>query len=422
MDRSAALPSRLRHLLPVAIAISASITGCGRRQELETCNINERSCQEDVYYAVVRARGDGFDPFDGVPPIRTITKQQYEKELFPDGLPKPPPADDDDAGVPDPPPETKVEPWDVSLQWLGLLKKSVSSGQAQAQDFLVTVAAFYTWDTQTVTIVTNPDIPKRNPRYDTVLLAHELVHAFQDNDSDLTLSDGTVDGNWASNAYIEGEARMYEYLIGMEIDDVSPYRVDWSGFFHSDVEGQRTGIVGRTSRLYSTWWFLYSLGTNAIVERWLDGGNASVRYFARHAPSRTIDYLAALEDVEVTPAPPLACRVELPGSTFQYRHYNRLGALNFYAFLLGGQVPEAEAWRAAVDWRDDQLFVYFDPEPKTVAMTWRLRFATRATAELTVKAAETLPMLRAERQGNDVVIVGSEESQADWPGAVECGP
>ena len=125
-----------------------------------------------------------------------------------------------------------------------------------------------------------------------------------------------------------------------------------------------------------------------------------MRYFARHAPSRAIDYLAALEDVEVTPAPPLACRVELPGSTFQYRHYNRLGALNFYAFLLGGQVPEADAWRAAVDWRDDQLFVYFDPEPKTVAMTWRLRFATRATAELTVQAAQDLAdaARRAARQ------------------------
>ena len=197
MARSTASPRCLRQLLPLAIAISALATGCGRREELEGCDINERSCQEDVYYAVVRARGDGFDPFDGVPPIRTITKQQYAEELFPDNPPqlnhkdacapaeddedagtdKPPPEDDEDAGIDDPPPEPKIEPWDVSLQWLGLLQKSVSSGQAQAQNFLVSVAAFYTWDTQTVTIVSDPDICKRNPRADAVLLAHELVHA-----------------------------------------------------------------------------------------------------------------------------------------------------------------------------------------------------------------------------------------------------
>ena len=55
-------------------------------------------------------------------------------------------------------------------------------------------------------------------------------------------------------------------------------------------------------------------------------------------------------------------------------------------------------------------------------MTWRLRFASDATAELTVEAAKHFPMLRAERLGNDVVIVGSEADQAEWEGATDCGP
>ncbi len=432
-----------RQLLALGAGLVLSLlsaSGCGRREELETCDINQRSCQEDVYYAVVRARGDGYDPFDGVPPIRTISKDAYEKELFPDGIPQPPP-DDDDAGVPEPPPETKVNPWDVSLQWLGLLQKRVSSGQAQAQDFLVTVAAFYTWDTQTVTIVTNPDIPVRNPRADTTLLAHELVHALQDNESDLSLSDGTLDGNFASNAFIEGEARMYEYLIGREIDDESPRAADWGRFFRWDVGIQRTEIAKGSSRLYSTWWFLYSLGTNALMERWLDGGNASVRHFARYAPRRAIDYLAAFEGVAVTPVAPLACRVQPPADSFQYTHYNRLGALNFYAFLLASldpavardgdrwlaanraddDLPDEELWNAALDWRDDQLFVFFEPEEQTVAMTWRLRFSSGASAERTIAAARLLPMLRAERHGKDVVIVGGEPALAEWEGAVNCG-
>src|SRR5262249_9064928 len=86
--------SHLCPLLLVAITSGALSLGCGRREELESCDINQQACQESVYYAVMRARGDGFDPFDGVPPIRTITKKEYEKELFPNGLPKPPPPDE----------------------------------------------------------------------------------------------------------------------------------------------------------------------------------------------------------------------------------------------------------------------------------------------------------------------------------------
>jgi hypothetical protein len=235
---------------------------------------------------------------------------------------------------------------------------------------------------------------------------------------------------------------MYEYLIGKEIDDVSAHAVDWSSFFHWDVGLQRAAIASRTSRISATWWFLYTLGANALFERWLDGGNASVRHFARYAPRRAIEYLAALEGVPVTPSTPLACRVQPPGSTFQYTHFNRMGAITFYAFLLstldpavikdserwyeandaGEELPDEALWRAALDWRDDQLFVYFEPETEVVAMTWRLRFSSKATAERTVEAARQFPMLRAERLGNDVVIVGSEADQAEWEGAVDCRP
>ncbi|HEX7597952.1 MAG TPA: hypothetical protein VF518_07035, partial [Polyangia bacterium] len=47
----------------------------------QLCDIAEASCQEDIYLADLRLRGDGFDPFAGIPPIRTIDEDQFRKEL-----------------------------------------------------------------------------------------------------------------------------------------------------------------------------------------------------------------------------------------------------------------------------------------------------------------------------------------------------
>ena len=54
---------------------------CKPTAELEPCNIAQSECQLDIYYALLRLRGDGADPFGGVPPIRTLTLEQYEREL-----------------------------------------------------------------------------------------------------------------------------------------------------------------------------------------------------------------------------------------------------------------------------------------------------------------------------------------------------
>lgn len=472
MDVSSTFVAPISAALAVAIA-----TGCGRREELHACNIDDRTCQEDVYYAVIRARGDGFDPFDGVPPIRNLTKEQYRRELFPErSLP-------DDTT--DPPVRPTIDPWDVSLQQLGLLRRMVSAEDASGEDFALKVAAFYTWATQTVTVVVDPELcpDDRNLRWETTLLAHELVHALQDNESNLTVSDGTVDGDFASSTLIEGEARMYEYLLGAEIDEVSPQALDWEHQFEIEVDGERAAVAVGTSRFFSVWTYAYPLGSSVFMQRWLQGGNAAVRDLSRHAPRRSVDYMAAHAGAEVTPAPALTCQPAAPSPAFDLTHLQRLGALQLHAFLMGTEEPpnaaetgesaepvvddvgmktehaaapgtgcgaaaappprepraeeiaaaaaakaraeallarEPDAWRTALEWRDDQLFIYFDPDGQSVALTWRVRFASQAAAERTVAAANRLPALRAERRGRDALIVSADPGLPDWPGADEC--
>ena len=56
--------------LPLSVITLALLTGCHGR-DLELCDIAQSDCQQDVYYADLRLRGDGYDPFGGIPPIRT---------------------------------------------------------------------------------------------------------------------------------------------------------------------------------------------------------------------------------------------------------------------------------------------------------------------------------------------------------------
>ena len=102
--------------------------------------------------------------------------------------------------------------------------------------------------------------------------------------------------------------------------------------------------------------------------------------------------------------------------------FDRFGAIQLYGFLAAAtQQPEAEAWDTALAWRDDLLWIYFDEEAEQVAVTWRIRLASRDAADAVVEAARTLPSLRAERIGTDALIIGSDADEAEsWPGAADC--
>jgi hypothetical protein len=391
-----------------------SLLGCSRQLELDACSIADESCQQDVYYAVVRLRGDGWDPFDGLPPIRTITLEQYRDELTPDEPAKP--ADPD--AEPKPP---EVDPWDVALRWLGLVTPSSTAMQAATENRLANVAAYYSSREQRVTVIDRGRPSSDDDHYaDTVLLVHELVHAFQDNEVRAAPVDHTTDGGFAGRALIEGEARLYEHLAAAEIDRVSPQNLDWHTHYARRIAGLRSQLSQQRSPFYAVSWFVYDLGADMLMNGWLRGGNAAVRELGATFPRTAVGFMARHEGMTVDGAPKIDCRVDPPDDGFELAGHDRFGAMQLYAFLTGAEMHEPDAWRSALGWRDDRLWLYFDEESEQVALSWRVRLASTEAADAVVAIAEQQPMLRAERRGNDALIVGSEVALAAWPGAVDC--
>ena len=400
-------------LVPASLWLIASLPGCSRQRELQACRIAERSCQEDVYYAVVRLRGDGWDPFEGVPPIRTITADAYRDELTPDEVPEPP----EPGAEPEPPP---VEPWDVALRWLGLVKPTSTAPEAAIDNSVNNVAAYYAPDEQSVTVIAHDGDDLVDNRWDTVLLVHELVHAFQDNEVSAAPAGLTTDGGFAGTALIEGEARLYQDLARAEIDGVAALNWDWHAEVTGSVEWRRAQLPGSGATFYDVKWHAYDLGTDVLMDGWLRGGNAAVRALADTFPQSAVELMARYERVELDRAARLDCRVEPPEQSFELAGHDRFGAMQLYGFLTAAGGHEPDAWRTALDWRDDLLWLYFDEQSEQVALSWRIRLASVAAADAVVALAGQVPMLRAERTGNDALIVGSEAALADWPGAVDC--
>jgi hypothetical protein len=445
----------------VQLALASMILlACGRRAEIEACNIAQRSCQEDIYYEIVRLRGDGFDPFQGVPPMRTITLGEYRDELTADQAPP--------AQAPAPKEPPKIDPVQVAFQLLGLVARTTSTAAAAIDDRVNNVAAFYDWNRSDVTVIDRGD--EHNDGADTTLLAHELVHAFQHAEQSLGATLNTTDSNFADQALVEGEAVLYEHLIGAEIQGIPPRQVDWKRYYAGWTASLRASMVEWTadrlwthrlsatqakSPYYAVSWFVYPFGANLLTNAWLEGGNSAVRKLATDAPRHSLHFMASMAGVKPSPSATLPCQVEPPAKSFTRIVFDRFGAMQVYAFLGAQGLDEATSWAQALHWRDDLIWIYFDEKSQTVAVSWRIRFSQRSAADLAFTAIATsgtleraddgadapssyervakpsaldradlprLPALSASRHGDDLVITGSNDADllASWPGASEC--
>jgi hypothetical protein len=415
----------LSALSVASLALALPLIACGPPKQLEPCNIATESCQEDVYYALVRLRGDGYDPLADIPPISTLTVDQYRRQLE-GSQTDPPPADDDDGGVPDEPnepdepDEPKVEPWDTALQLLGLVLPAVSSGQASIDNQVTHVAAFYASDTRSVTVIDRGN--ERDDKADTILLLHELVHALQDRELSADLTDGTTDGILAARALTEGEATFYEHLGRAEIEDISPFPLDWDGFYTRWLGGGRNNLPNERSPFYGVRWFIYPLGAHYLTDAWLAAGNAGVRHAYAEPRRYMAQFMAGYGASSGARTSRVRCDIKPPNTAYVRRGYDRFGALQVYAFLTGASVPDGEGWPLAFGWVDDLIAVYFEPEDEIVLLTWRIRFADEDAAARALELVQLNPAVRGQVRGRDLVLIGGndEDVAADFRGALDC--
>lgn len=345
--------------------------------EFATCDITQRACQEDVYYRLLGLRGDGYDPFGGLPPVSVITEAEFRTMLENEAA----------ASAQEGP-----NPYDKALALLHFTSSTRSPGDAGAgtdggdagsttstiDDEVAHIYAFYDQNARSITIISHPNQTGDHVREEAmVTLAHELVHALQDRELDLNRSDiQSTDESFAYHALIEGDARFYEYMftndvrkmIGLAARDVlslPDVELAWD-YENFDQLG---------SPLFAARALMYPLGAKYEAAAFRSGGNAAVRHAYAKAPRRTVGFLVG-DDGRVPPVgtgeacdAPVALALEPNNDTIGADHF---GALLFYTFLRGWNVPHDLAFATAQTWTGDSMVVQATPDFRTSAAAWRI--------------------------------------------------
>ena len=415
----------------VSALLAFTIAGCGGEEPLVACNIAMRSCQEDIYYALLRMRGDGFDPVAQRPPIRTITKEDYCRAHDASKQPDDKPESEPEPDVPEPEPEDPpLVPWDFALHVLGLVKPTQTTGQASGDNLCSVVAAFYSTETRAVTVIDSGPRPDETQEHraqreqgETALLVHELVHALQDPELSGAQFDGTTDSNLTARTLTEGEATFYQRIAEREMIDGDPEGHDWQTDYADWLSERRDSIGGHSSPFFGVQWFIYPLGAQYLTDAWLSGGNAAVRRAYAHPRRFMQQFIAGYGHGAEVLDPALSCPVAAPSSSYVLVKGDRFGALVVYGFMRRAGIADQDAWPLAAAWNDDRILVFFDPRAKIAVMTWVIRFEHEGDAERVLELREiTDPRLRTEARGRDLIFSASSDEAAanGWSGGLDC--
>jgi hypothetical protein len=370
----------------------------------DNCDILEADCRQRIFDAVVCVRGTPGE----LPAVRTLTEDEYRAELIAEN--------DADAGVDEP-----DDVWSTGLALVGLLDPQESAESASTDDLTEDVAGYYDPDTSSITLI-DRDHPEDSDESQS-LLAHELVHALQDQEMGLIeLGDRTghsYDAYYARRCLTEGEATLYEELAlellrGLPVDtgylDVSlAWRLKY---------GRREVAITR-SPVSSLWQLTYPVGTRFLADAWLAGGNAEVQGLYWGVPQSTIYWMHgydAFVERSGQLVRPLACNAARAPEGFELNDVTSFGSFAVYALLAhalvdDGIYPVEAAWQDALAWRQDSLSVFVSAE-ENVAVSWRILFESDAVAE---RIADQLRSdasieLKTIARGREVELLAAESA------------
>jgi hypothetical protein len=412
---------RANRILLTALALLGTAAGCAR--DLETCDITERVCQETVYYRLLARRGDGYDPFGGLPPVSVITEAQFRSILEAEAARQ-------SAEGPN--------PWDPALGLLhfagsppspdgGVPADGGDGGSSGVDDEVEHVLAYYDPENKTVTIISHPNQTGAYVRENAmVTLAHEFVHALQDRELDLDppAEATSLDQYLARLGMIEGDARFYEYLFTVDMlrmmgrtppdpTEMPDEELDYA-YTHFDEIG---------SPLFAAQYFMYPLGAKRVATAYRSGGNAAVRHSYAQAPTQTVPFLVGA-DGRAPPAgsgevcsPPAV--TSLPSGS-RAAGGDQFGAVAFYTFLRGWTVSHETAFAAAQSWTGDYQQVQANKDLSTVAVAWRLEFSQALPANIASILGASGELTLATGAASLVITAAASATPLEWQPTADC--
>lgn len=410
----------MRRAAWLAAPLLGVTAGACSSHSLDGCDITERACQESVYYRVLSLRGDGYDPFAGLPPIAVITEAELRAELEKEAAERAA--------------HSGPNPWDTAL---GLLHFSGTSapnpdggapadGGSYIDDEVTHVLAYYSPDTKRVTVVSHPS-QTVSAEQAMVTLAHELVHALQDRELDLSaqVNDLTLDAYLATRkGLVEGDARFYEYLFTADIVRTMgriPREVTEMPDLELDYAYQNFDELG--SPLFAAEYLMYPLGAKYFATAYRAGGNAAVRHAYARVPGQTVSFLVGVDGRAPPPGAGVVCSppavTNLPSGP-SAAGGDQFGAVSFYTFLRGWGLGHDAAFTMAQSWTGDYLQVQANRDLSTVAVAWRLEFSQAVPASIASALGASGELTVITGNGSLEITAAASATPVVWQATAAC--
>lgn len=369
----------------------------------EACDVLESACQENVVGLVHCLRGTQGTV---IPPVMRMTIQEYREEL-----------EQSTAEV--------DHTWDRSVERgygaLGLLAPGSLDAKAWIENKTAHVGAFYRWrDAQIVMLVPDDPADRGDDReMETLIFAHEVVHALQDQEHGSQAwheeHDSTFDSALGSLSVAEGEATLYETLLraafwGLPVEEIELDR-------RFDVFAERADealLEDPSALLNARHRFPYAHGARYVSLRWAAAGQAGIEDLFATPPTSTHQILLSESEAVTEPAPdiPLMEPVALDG--YALVSNATLGAYLLQLVLAKRGVPNAGVQRLVRDWRGDRLWVFGRADSPDVGVIWRFRLGSEQGAlELAAELDRPIDGLKvsAVHSGRDITFVITESSE-----------
>ena len=351
---------------PLRDGYAQPVEGC-EDFSYRSCDILAHDCQRELFQLVACLRGDQGHSTEP-PQVRLLSESEATAAVLDAATELAAPAVDGE-----------FEAMAHALELLGLLEPGLVSAESEVLDVTIASAlAFYVPATAEVIV-----IDRGEPRTDLEangVLAHEFVHALQDDEHDLTRFDQDSaqdsDRALAHSAVIEGEATLYELLLSLAYSGRAIDHVDYPGLFANMREyGDGLALADGSPMLTSPMIFPYTYGARYMGQHWLEGDQPALAQLFEQPPQSSLEVmlppgateLPALERFAVLPA---------PLSGYHFVADDVAGAWVLFSKLLelAGDLAAAPGLRElALAWRGDRFWVYqSDDAPGELAILWRI--------------------------------------------------
>lgn len=392
---------------------SVKIAGC-EQYDYAGCDITAAMCQQNTFDLVkcVRQTPDG-----SMPPVQTLTASAYKAKLLSENSDTNP---DDLARL------------ETALVLLGLASPGDLTVTSQVDALVSIIAAFYSPDDKNVTVIVPDSGQSTNTQRDSTLtLAHEFVHALQDQEHDLnafsSAQKSMLDGFLVEKSVVEGEARLYETVLRVAFDGIAQSAVNLPEYFQTAADYNYSQHTSDSPYLIAPLIFPYFYGARYDYLEGQVGGRSNIDGLFTAPPAGTLPYIVSQTSLVDTALVPVSDAAPTPVVGYTLFGDDVVGAWFTYQTVrtAGSSSTNQDAIAYAGDWRGDHLWVYSDGTASNEAIIWKTNWSSASAASSFAQRMGTAPktisgLTSASRQamttGSVTLVVGVSGSSdlATW--------